>query len=252
MTQQRIANQLDLLTEDVTITSAAGTITGRDKYPERLKMYEGWVNSHDVQGTNVSLNADGSLKLIASINYRNTLPDGESNAYTISYDTRLQYGDGPYGLPQFASLNLKPAATLEPGPLQDMYATNRVMALIHFYLFTVEGLEGDLRSYKALLTDTFILEYPAGDLTSWDALLQHVKEQQEAYESLNHEVEMAEISLIEPNTYGLRLIFNMQGTRKDGSAVTSKVAYAWKVIDNPDEEFARIAHVRSQVLQEER
>ena len=45
LTKQRIANQADILAEDVEISSVAGVTKGKEGLEERLMLFNGWKNA---------------------------------------------------------------------------------------------------------------------------------------------------------------------------------------------------------------
>ncbi|MEC4115200.1 hypothetical protein [Myroides pelagicus] len=53
-TKSTIENQLDILSDQVEISSQAGTTKGKDTLADRLQLFEGWKNAHHVKSTKIS------------------------------------------------------------------------------------------------------------------------------------------------------------------------------------------------------
>jgi hypothetical protein len=104
----RLENQLDILDDNISIKTSAGTHTGKDTYPDRLVAYKGWQNSHQVQDSQVIKNDDGTLTLTANIVYQNIKADQSEDIYTIDYTTRLAYENESDLLPKFTTIEIVP------------------------------------------------------------------------------------------------------------------------------------------------
>ena len=83
--KHRLANQLEILAEDVSIESAAGEIKGRGNYPPCLSKYKSWINAHHVQNINIIPLQDGNIHMEADILYQNKNTNGERADYSIKY-----------------------------------------------------------------------------------------------------------------------------------------------------------------------
>jgi hypothetical protein len=84
-TKASIENQLDILADDVEISSHAGTMKGKEGLPDRLKMYEGWQNAHHVQNTTVELLDKDTLKIRSRYSLSEHTARGQMTAGTAKY-----------------------------------------------------------------------------------------------------------------------------------------------------------------------
>jgi len=239
MSKARVANQLDILDENVKITSAAGTMEGRADYPDRLKVYEGWQNAHHVQNIAVTPGEGGKTTMEADIIYQNIQPDGKENAYTVHYVTELAE-DGT-GLPKFKSLNLRPTGELPARDFVDAYPTNRLKSLMHAWLLNVEGLDGNVEPFKELLTDDFYLNFSSGDqIDSVEKLEKWLNGAPMTLAVSSHYPINFSVETTGKNTYTMHVDFVWFGLAKDGNTYKAVTSHDWRVVDDPTERFARI------------
>jgi hypothetical protein len=89
ITDERIENQLSILSDDIEITSSAGTMKGKELYPERLRAYKGWKNSHRIHSIDVTKNKESKYLIEAKVSYKNIMPDGKELNYQLRYNTVL-------------------------------------------------------------------------------------------------------------------------------------------------------------------
>jgi hypothetical protein len=168
MNEKRIENQMQILAENVVIKSAAGEMRGKENYPARLSVYDGWKNAHHVQTVEVAETKNGLLNLEADIRYQNIQPDGQKKAYTIHYSTVLTKSSEI--LPLFSLIEIKPTGETKD-EFEDAYPVNRIKSLMHYWLALMESLDGDVLPFKEILADDFLLNFStASQINSIDKL----------------------------------------------------------------------------------
>ncbi|NBI30226.1 hypothetical protein [Chengkuizengella marina] len=152
----RISNQLDILADDIEISSQAGTTKGKDGLEERLMMYEGWQNAHHVQHTQVKRLDNNNLSLEADILYQNIRPDESRYSYTIHYSTILKLRDND--LPLFTEVKLEPTGSIANPQFSAAYGENRAKSFMHYWLYLMETASVNGDKFDELLTDQFELD----------------------------------------------------------------------------------------------
>ena len=240
LSQPRIANQLDILTEDVKIVSAAGEMQGRANYPARLAVYKGWKNAHHVEQVSVKEAEDGRLNLEADITYQVVKPDGEENRYTIHYNTFLtKNGEG--NLPHFEELNLQPTGQLDPVPFEDAYPTNRMTSLMHYWLLNMEMLDGNVEPFREILADDFVLNFStSSQLTTIAGLEEWLNGTPKQLKISSHIPNNFTVKTLGDNRYEVNVDFNWTGETLAGDGLKATTRHKWLVVDDVNERFARI------------
>ncbi|QNK79187.1 hypothetical protein H7F37_02530 [Winogradskyella sp. PAMC22761] len=235
--EKRISNQLEILADDIVMKSAAGEMKGKENYPERLKVYEGWKNAHHVENVNVT-NSEKGLHLEADIRYQNIRPDGEKKSYTIHYNTLLNK-DGK-NLPEFSFIEITPTGeTTET--FKDAYPENRTKSLMHYWLASMENLDGKVEPFVEMLADDFTLNFstssPIKSIKELETWLNGTPLQLKVS---SHYPENFSVKTIMKNEYEVTVEFDWKGITKDNKQVKAKTKHIWYVVDNPNERFARI------------
>lgn len=244
--QQRLDNQMEILSEDVKMKSAAGEMQGRDQYPARLKVFKGWKNAHHVQTVNVNSNENGVIDLHAEITYQNVKPDGSNDSYKLKYDTQLAELNST-GLPVFKQITITPIGVVENPTFEDAYPKNRVLSLIHYWLYNMEQLDGNVEPFKELLADNFKLNFSTSntsissiaELGKW---LNDVPKKQLTLSS--HVVKNLKVKEVSSNQYEISVEFVWRGISKDNKALMATTLHQWQVVDNPNDRFAKIKEMK--------
>lgn len=240
ITPRRIENQMDILADDVQITSVAGTLSGKLGYPERVQAYKGWQNAHHVQRVDVKSYPDKTLKIDAEIIYQNIRTNGNKNQVRIAYEVYTTAYDSKE-LPQLSVVNIKPVEELEVTDFKDAYSTNRVLALMHYWLFNVEKMDGNSEPFKKVLAENFQLNFSQNrqikNLEEFNTWLKGVSSQASA---TNHFPENITISELSNNNYKLEVDFIWRGKTADGIAMKAHTQHTWLIEDDINEPFARI------------
>ena len=237
----RINNQMEILSEDVTITSAAGTMKGKENYPERLDAYKGWKNAHHVKNVNIIENENGSFNLEADIHYQNIKPDNAKSSYSIHYSNTLENTSDTF--PIFSSINIKSTGELNKD-FKDGYPENRAKSLMHYWLALMESLDGNSEPFKELLAENFELQFSTqSNITSIEQLHKWLNGTPLGLKQSNHYPENFSIKEVGKNLYEVIVEFDWYGFTKDNKKVKAKTHHTWLVTDNINDRFAKIKKV---------
>lgn len=237
LNEQRINNQMKILCDDVVIKTSAGEVHGKQHYPEYLKVYEGWKNAHHVQNIKVDVKNTDTLQLEADIRYQNIQPNGQKASYTIHYTTTLKKETG--NLPRFSSIQITPTGETKD-EYSDAYPTNRTKSLMYYWLALIERLDGDVTPFKVLLAKDFELNFSTGKINSIEILKKWLNKTSRELAQSNHYPEDFSIKPIMENEYEATAYFDWKGLSKDGKSMKGKTKHLWYVVDNPNDQFAKI------------
>lgn len=247
-TAQRIANQKDILSEDVEIRSQAGTTKGKDGLEERLRVYTGWLNAHHVQQTAVQLLPDGTLSLEADIIYQNIRPDDSRYSYTIHYSTVLQLREND--LPVFTRLELTPTGVVDEFRFETAYAENRCKSFMHYWLYLIETSGQQTEPFRELLAPGFSLRRSSGDLMDqweqFDAWLKMIAGQ---IRTSSHTCRNFNVAEKEDGTFHVTVDFDWAGINANNENMTAETHHEWILENNPDERFARMKSMQVTEIQ---
>jgi hypothetical protein len=238
-TKARINNQMDILATDVEITTSAGTSKGSAELPERLKVYEGWQNSHHVQNTQVALLDDHTLKLEADILYQNIRPDNSRYSYTIHYQITLELRNNE--LPVFKTVTIQPTGTIENPQFESAYANNRAKSFMHYWLYLMETVAFNRIKFKELLAENFELNMST---TSKIESLEKFNEwavtiPQQILES-GHYPKKFSTQENNDSTISVSVNFDWEGISIDNKPMVDETHHEWVLENNLDERFARM------------
>ena len=224
--------------------SAAGEMKGRANYPERLKVYKGWKNAHHVQNITVTESENG-INLEADIIYQNLKPDGTNDSYPLHYSTTLNQLENS-NLPVFTEINIAPTGTIENPTFEDAYPTNRMLSLVHYWLLNMEQLDGNVESFKELLTDDFKLHFSTSSepISSIDELEKWLNGAPKQLKQSSHFPENFMVKELGNNEYEVNVDFVWRGITKDNKGLKATTAHKWSVVDNPNDRFAKIKEVK--------
>ncbi len=243
MNEVRINNQMDMFMDDIVIESSAGTMTGKESYPERLTAYKGWKNAHHVQNVAITTGKNGKTQIIADIKYQNIRPDGKKASYTIDYLVDLEINLEE--LPKLSKVSIKPTGETED-TFKDAYPNNRVNSLIYYWLANMEQLDGNVKPFEELLTNDFELNFStSSQITTIKQLETWLNGTPKQLKQSSHHPENLIIKVIDENTFEVLVAFDWYGIAKNGQKMKAKTLHKWIVEDNANERFARIkkAHV---------
>jgi hypothetical protein len=247
-TDTRIANQKDILSDDVEIVSQAGTSKGKSGLEDRLKAYTGWQNAHHVQNTAVVLLADGQLQLEADIVYQNIRPDDSQFSYTLHYSTRLQ--PRPDDLPVFTRLELKPTGEIKDFKFEAAYAENRCKSFMHYWLYLLESPQPKASKFRELLADEFALQPGDGetitDLSAFEPWLAAMPERMSAS---THACKNFRATDEGNGVLKFSVDLDVKTISPAGESMAGQTHYECVLVNDVDERFARVKSMEARWLQ---
>ncbi|WP_109829304.1 alpha/beta fold hydrolase [Reichenbachiella versicolor] len=240
MNTDRINNQLEILTEDVSIKSVSGEMKGKSNYPERLSAYDGWKNAHHVKDVSV-VSTEEEVKLEADIHYQNIRPDGVSSSYTIHYHTSLEKSENE--LPQFSSLEMEITSETDE-EFKDAYPENRAKSLMHYWLANMESLDGKVAPFEELLAEGFTLNFSTSDpINTVEGLEKWLNGSPLQLKESSHSPKNFSIKTIVENEYEMSVEFEWEGVTKEDTRLKAVTKHTWYIVDNPNDRFAKILKV---------
>jgi hypothetical protein len=235
----RINNQLDILSEDVEISSQAGTTKGKDGLADRLKIFEGWQNAHHVKNTQVLLEDQNTLRLEADILYQNIRPDDSRYSYTIHYSTLLNLREND--LPVFKAVTIQPTGIIENPEFTSAYAENRAKSFMHYWLYLMETIESNAHKFEELLAEKFELNM------STNPKIETLEKFQEWASSIPTRIKSSAhfpknliVKENQDQTIQVSVDFEWQGISIDDKPMIAETHHDWTLENNLDERFARM------------
>ncbi|USD66976.1 hypothetical protein [Vibrio sp. SCSIO 43136] len=245
LSQLRIENQLDILSDDIQVKSGAGHRSGKQAYTQALSMYQGWQNAHHVEQIEVMDSSDG-LRLSAAIEYQGIKPNGERNAYQVEYQALLAQGEGT--LPRFSSIELAPTGKRDV-KFVDAYPENRARSLTHYWLGLIEKLDGNIEPFKEILADEFEINFPSQTITSLGQFEQWSQGIPSQIALSTHYIDAFDVSVIGPDQYQIVMEFDWYGVTKDDQKLRYRTKHTWQIVDDINQRFARITKIDVEALE---
>lgn len=251
-TDVAIANQLDILTEDFTVTSPSGTAEGRDQYEVAVKQFPSdWQNAHDLKDVAVTLTEDGSLNLTAQIVFANIgiAEGGALTAMRMGYEATLAYGDDV--LPLFTDITITALGTTDVGSFADTYVENRLRSLVSYWITLVEHPDRNPEPFREILAPELDIRFSAGGdtYTSYEDIAAWVAGPVSSLPATRHVIGPITYVDLGDGRYELQVGFDWQGIRPDDKRMTAKTKHTWVVSDDPAERFARVERIRVETIE---
>ena len=244
-TNSRIANQKDILDEDVEITSQSGTSKGKANLEERLKPFTGWLNAHHVQSTKVEYKDDNHLSLEAEIVYQNIRPDDSKYSYKIKYSTILVMREND--LPIFTHVNLMPIENISEFVYAPAYPENRCKSFLYYwnYLHALSqcNLQNVSEKFKELLSSTFTISSSFFETINTHEGLMKVNEAFK-FKYSNHFLKTIKVVENKDDSFTVYYQSDWQGITLDDIKKVSETDYELVLENNMDERFARLKSLK--------
>jgi hypothetical protein len=235
----RINNQLDILSEDIEISSQAGTTKGKNDLADRLKIFEGWQNAHHVKNTQVSIEDENTLRLEADILYQNIRPDDSRYSYTIHYSTLLNLREND--LPVFKAITLQPTGVIENPEFTSAYAENRAKSFMHYWLYLMETIESNAPKFEELLADKFELNMSTNPkIETLEKFQEWASSVPKRIKSSGHFPKNLKVKENQDQTIEVSVDFEWQGISIDDKPMIAETHHEWILENNLDERFARM------------
>ncbi|MET1416781.1 hypothetical protein ABVF61_31275 [Roseibium sp. HPY-6] len=245
-----VANALDILTEDVKVTSGLGTANGHAEYETRVtRLPDAWNNSHHVRSTKITHGENGNMTLTAQVTYQNVgmLEDGGVRQADLIYSVELVPGETV--LPLLSNVLIEQKRETEAGEFKDAYAENRVKSLMHYWLALIEDPERNPEPVREILAEDFTLNFSSGAITDFDAFAAWLAGPGSQIEASTHVLSNFSVEETETGTYAMTVDFNWSGIAPNGTILVAKTQHSWTVTNDPTERFARIKSIDVEVLE---
>ncbi|GHB28062.1 hypothetical protein GCM10007094_15650 [Pseudovibrio japonicus] len=249
-TEASFENQLDILQDDVTITSTTGTANGHDEYKDRVaQIPSSWKNSHNLTDFNPTIDEDGNIQINASIIYQNIgmAEDGATVAYNIAYTTKLTPSDEL--LPKFSEITLTLGDPADAGTFTNLYPKNRLLSLAHYWMTLVEDPQRNAEPFREILAADFNIDFGRGAITTFDGFAEWIAGPASSVSASRHELQNFSYKELGDNRYELTVDLDWTGILPNDAWMTAKTRHTWTVSDNPQERFARIEKINVEVLE---
>ncbi|MDC2867847.1 hypothetical protein [Bacillus sp. BP-3] len=235
----RIDNQLDILADEVEISSQAITTKGKMGLVDKLRMFEGWQNAHHVENASIKQLNDEELSLEADILYQNIRPDDSRYSYRIHYSTILKLREND--LPLFTKVHLEPIGTVENPEFTSAYADNRAKSFMHYWLYLMETASVNGDKFKELLAEQFELNLGTGSkidtLKGFNEWLSTAPSQ---VKESGHYPKNLSVTENVDNTIHVSVDFEWEGISVDNKPMVAETHHEWVLENNLDERFARM------------
>jgi hypothetical protein len=238
-TETRIANQKDILSDGVEISSQAGTSKGKADLETRLNAFAGWKNAHHVQNTEVKSLPDGRFTLESDIVYQNIRPDQTKSSYRLHYSTRLIWREN--NLPLFEKIDLQPTGVERDFEFKDAYPKNRANSLIHYWLYLLETGCNEFSSFREILAANYFIQLSDESLiTNREDLMGWVKSSVTNTNIGSHTFENLKVVSGDNNTLYVSMDLHWLAIGIDGRRLIETTHQEWQLENKLDERFARL------------
>ena len=245
-----VENALDILAEDVIVTSGLGTANGHTEYAERVaQLPDTWRNAHHVKSTEIAHDAEGKMTLTAQITYQNMglLPDNAVRQADLTYTIALVPGETV--LPLLSDVRIEQNNESTAEAFDDAYATNRMLSLVHYWLALIEDPARNPEPVQELLADDFSLNFSSGAITDFDGFRAWLAGPGSQVAASTHVIGDFAVALQDDETYQVTMTFDWAGITPDGTELVAKTQHIWGVENDVAERFARIKSMDVEVLE---
>ena len=254
-TNSRIANQKDILDEDVEITSQSGTSKGKANLEERLKPFTGWLNAHHVQSTKVEYKDDNHLSLEAEIVYQNIRPDDSKYSYKIKYSTILIMRENV--LPIFTHINLTPIENIYEFVYQPAYPENRCRSYLNYWNYLHELYQCNLQAqniligkFKELISTSFSISSTKFDpITTFDGFIKLTDSfKKEKFKYCDHILKNLNFVDNKDDTFSVTFQTDWRGITEGDKKMFGESSSELVLENNMDERFARLKSLQMSII----
>ncbi|MDI9320577.1 MAG: hypothetical protein QM530_08910 [Phycisphaerales bacterium] len=244
-TNNTIANQKGILSDEVEITSQNGTTKGKEGLEDRLSVFTNWQNAHHVQKTEVKLLGNGDIALEADILYQNIRPDNSKYSYTIHYSAILEEREND--LPIFKMLNLQPTGIIEDFKFEEAYTENRAKSFMHYWLYLMECPNVD--RFKELLDKKFILHLSTGEtISDFENFKSWIQSTQSKLKTSTHQYKNLEIRNNTDNTIKVNVDFEWKGITVEHKKMIAETHHEWIISNDTENRFAKMKQMNVTAL----
>jgi len=246
-TASRKVNQLELLADDITLTTPRGSISGKPNYTHSLGNFKGMKISHSIENISINTHPNGLISATVRLIYHGVQKDGSANSLRFIYETELY--QRPNQLPLFKTIQLGVDGAFESATFQDSYIKSRCLALMHYYLFLIEKVQDNAAEFQEILTDDFQLNLaPTTILTTMEALGNWLKGMAKNIAIYSHYPKNVAVKSLAHETYELRVDFDWEGWTVEAQKMAAKTRHIWVIKDRKNDRFAKIQSIEVEQL----
>ncbi len=239
MNEERILNQLELLSDSIVINSMGNTIKGKMEYRNIIPAYKGTRNAHNLISVKMD-ESTGKISAETKILFQTIRSDSTNAQMEIEYEIFSTEFDGKTP-PKLQQITIKPLEQQKISSFEDTYAKNRLSALMHYWLLNIEQMDGDAEPFKKLLANNFELHFSKDNVvTSMKQFEKWIKYAASAVSETNHFPENFEVKLLAENLYEMNVNFVWRGESPDGNKLQAITHHKWTVEDDMNAQFAKI------------
>lgn len=240
-------NSLDILDENATVTSAAGSFTGRAALRQRFEaMPRNANNAHAVEDVRFSFDPDGQMRMVADVDFHTIGASGAGQRTALTYNARLRPSDTL--LPKFMRIDITRKGEPQAAPFVSKYAENRVKSIVYYWLALVDNPNRDAEPFREIFAPDFALNFSVGKLDSFDKFKKWYDGPAAVMKVSAHIVNSLTYEEVAPNLYKAIVDCDWQGVTPDGKVIVGRVINSWIFIDNPSDRFARIQSVTANIV----
>jgi hypothetical protein len=244
-----LANQLDILTEDVRLKSGLGEGVGHAAYTQRIsQLPETWKNAHRINDADFNIDDRRNIGLTLNVTYFNLgmKPDGTVRSADLTYQTKLN-SSGTL-LPKFSDIEIMQLSEGAAPQFIEAYPENRLFSLVNYWLAIIEDPRRDPEPAREVLTDGFKLNFPSCLISDFDGFKFWLAGPGSQVSASTHEVSNFSHKMVSSENYELMVDFDWLGILPDGKELIAKTRHTWNVTDNPKERFTRIKTIDVELL----
>jgi hypothetical protein len=244
-----IANQLDILDEDIIVKSGLGEARGHVAYAERVqKLPASWQNAHHVKSAEFMRAGDGVIKLHVNITYLNKglLKNGVVRTAELIYAAELRPTEA--ALPKFARIDITQESEGTAPAFTSAYAENRLLSLVHYWLALIEDPARNPEPVLEILADGFVLNFSSGAISSFDGFKRWLAGPGSQVKASTHAISNFTHETVSDDTYKLTVDFDWEGILPNDDRLVSVTRHRWTVLDNSTQRFARIRQMDVELL----
>ena len=259
------STQLNILTQNIHVSSSLGESSGLANYQERLKLLpRSWRNAHFIQNASIK-RIDGykdRFKLSGNIHYqseRNINDTLQRGLGKLHYAVELDFSHkdkliSDLHFPLFDKVNITVNEQLPLERFEDAYLENRMRSLVHYWLALVEDNETNDPTPMAmnLFASNFSLQFPSQNrpITTEQELKAWYANARKVVKWSKHDILALQITPVQGSEteYDLSIQFDFKAYTNDSKIISALSEHKWRVEDNQNRNFPTIRSMDVKML----
>ena len=224
-------NQMEILADDVVLSSIRGTAKGKKQYRERVeKIPLEWKNAHHLKSLKVKRVSTTQIEAEAYIVYENIDEKGQFKSYKLKYDMILE--DAKEGiLPKFKKIAISPVQENPTKKFQDSYGENRAKLFLNYWIVLLEKKNKESHYFKEVLPNQFSINFPSGRLQSYQDVANWYQRTNKSIVETRHLTENFS-SKSTQSGYAVSLNFKWNGINAKGQKMKAISQHNWMLIED--------------------